>query len=109
MHQTVKLGICRVTFENIFDIRPYLTHRGFSHQTGAPALFEKESGEQQTGKNRCEPDLTKTGRCSHFVCHSYVCYGNNISLTQSFKPVFEQSLMEWQLKNCVISLANFRL
>ena len=29
----------------------YLTHRDFSHQTGAPTLFENESREQQTGKN----------------------------------------------------------
>ena len=29
----------------------YLTHRDFSHQSGAPSLLEQESGEQQTGKS----------------------------------------------------------
>ena len=32
-------------------------HRDFSYQTGAPTLFEKESREQQTGKNRFKSDF----------------------------------------------------
>ena len=35
----------------------YLTHRDFSHQTGAPTSTGRESREPQKGKNLSKPDF----------------------------------------------------